>query len=981
MKSFLEETANDILKKYSNKESVCIVFPNKRTLHFFRKAYADVINQTTVSGNFLTINQVISQLSGYLTVEGGISLLFSLYDAFNQVFSGDMLNAHIASRFDKFYDTGNKLLKDFNEVDNYLVDLHQLCQNFADLAEIDAFYAENNFDEEQINAIKSFWENFSPEKLSHEKRRYMELWVNIPKVYDIFVNKILEKKIAYTGLVNKIICNKIKNGTLNPKFKTYIFVGFNALNKAERKIFSYFKNNGKGKFYWDADNYYINNLAQEAGLFMRGYLKDYPNELKSNFDNILHHPKDVEYIGIPLEVGQSKAVYDILDSFAKKEDFVPEKTAVILGDEHLLFPVLHSLPPSISSVNVTMGYPFKETSVYSLINNCIALRKNLKGKNNSASFYFKDVLAILQHPLICNLTGVYANRIVDNIIQNRMIRVSSTLFETECQLLKLIFCFYSSENKSTDILFQLMNVLEEYFFIKNPNLNPQETIENEYVFSAYTSIKALYNVLKDNADRYHFSDDLVISLLHQNIDSISIPFDSENISGGVQIMGMIETRNIDFDNIILLGMNDGVFPKISENESFITESMRLAFDMPVSKYKDAIFAYFFYRLFQRSKNVKVLYNNVFGQNISGELSRFAIQLLKEASKTYNSNSELNIVQKELARNISPLNAPDINVDNCDDSINRLERYVYKDIPQSALSPSALNTYIDCPLKFYFQYIAKLKPEDQIEEDISPADFGTILHATIESIYNSIKNDDGYIYKENLNISLPIIESHILEAYNKTFKVKLKAKESLEGFHKIFFEVLIQYIQRIIDYDKKNSPFKFLSAEQGAYSTIDIHIGNQIKKVSIGGKIDRVDIDNKNRLRIVDYKTGNVAGKMVFDNIESLFSFDDKHKNSVAFQLMFYSYVFIQRSSYKKLPIPIIYAVKDIIAEEDTYFKYKVDNTSIKIDDSNIKQLTDDFSVHLKSLIEKIFNCDKFEANPTFDNCKYCKFAELCKNNN
>lgn len=973
MQTFLQETAKDILQKYGNQESVCVVFPNKRSLSFFRKAYAEAVGATSFSGNFFTINKIIKQLSGYFPLEeNSVKLLFTLYDAFYDVFKDSDYNASLASGFDKFFDTGNKLLKDFNEIDNYLIDIDQLCTNFADIAEIDAFYSNESFSPEQIDAIKTFWANFSPDRLSKEKLRYQELWINLPRVHKLFVQKLTDNRTGYSGMINRMICQKIDNGSIIPKYKTYVFVGFNALNKAERKIFSWFRQNGSGHFYWDSDEYYINDHAQEAGLFMRRYLIDYPDDRNPKPpSNILTQPKNVEYIGVPLSVAQAKAVYGILDDYAHQEDFVPEKTAVILGDEHLLFPVLNSLPESIGSVNVTMGYPFKETPVYSLLSNCIALRKNLRGKGEKSTFYYKDVTAVLQHPLICNLPGVNSKIITDTIVNNRMIRVYAKLFEPECQLLKLIFCFPLAENAPTDILFQLMNVLSEYFFIKNPNPKPENNVENEYIYNAYIKIKSLYNVLIENCEKYQLSDELVLNLLRQNLDSVSVAFDSESVGNSVQIMGMIESRNIDFDNIIMLGINEGVFPKTSENDSFITEGMRMAFDMPVLKYKDAIFAYFFYRLFQRAKNIKVLYNNVFGQSTSGELSRFATQIQKEASNTYRADSKLSITEREFMRQIKPSHTNNVNVENNEDSRNILKRYLANDFHNSKLSPSALSTYLDCPLKFYFQYIARLTPEAEVEEDISPADFGTILHTSVETLYTQIKGADGLITAQALNVSEPIVEQHIINAYNQNFKQKLKDKESLEGFHKIFFEIVKQYLGRIIEYDKIVAPFNFLAAEQNAYCPIDVTINGLPEKVWVGGKLDRLDIDRNGNLRIVDYKTGNTAKKMKFNTLADLFDDSQKMRRPIAFQLLFYSYVYMRKHPDLR-PTPAVYAVRNTINEKDTYLSAD----SVPVNGVNIKQLTDEFAEYLQQLINEIFNCEKFEPKPN-DYCKYCDFYELC----
>lgn len=966
MKSFLEECASDILQKYDKDDSVCVVFPNKRTMVYFRKEYAKLKNQVSFAKNLYPVDKILQQFLKFNQADD-LTLLFELYKAFKEVFDRDgMKNRNIAADFNAFFDTGQKLLADFNEIDNYLVDIDQLCHNCADLNELDAFYA--GLDEKIIGIIRAFWANFSSEKLSREKLRFYELWVNLPKVYNIFKARLKELGCSYSGMHKREICALIKKGGLETRFKTYIFVGFNVLNKAERKIFTHLRLAGKAKFYWDADNYYISDSAQEAGLFMRGYLSDYPNELYPvPPDNILLGKKNVEFIGCPLEISQSKVVHDILLKFRQQPDYKESKTAVVLGDEHLLFPILSSIPQKIEKINVTMGFPFKETPVFSFLNNCLQLKNN----ERTGDYYFKDVLGVLNHPFVCKLPDFHSKLITKKINDERKIRITKEFLGSFSHVLNLIF--NSEVSTPADLLKNVLEILSEIYFIKNPEPEDNPKIENEFIYQAYLSIKNLYNnILKLPLEG--LESRLVISILRQHLSQIKIPFDSKD-DDGIQIIGMMETRNIDFDNVILTGMNEGVFPKRSENTSFITESMRLAFDMPIVKFKDAVFGYFFYRLFQRAKNVIVLYNNVFANNLSGEMSRFATQILKEASKPWNPKSNFEILERQFSRTVNPSKDKETVIKNSDEIFEKLKPYLTKGEGTRALSPSALNTYIACPLKFYFQYIAKLSPVEELEEEADQADFGTVLHRTVELLYSPFCGKT--ISKNEIEALKYDKEKCALEAFNQHFMVNNKSKADLSGLDAIFFEVLLAYVDRILDYDKKNAPLKIVKTEDPVYGSIPFVIDGKKYEANIGGIVDRADfVESTKTFRIVDYKTGNVIKHLTFKNIDSLFDGSLKDRSSEGFQVFLYSYVYMKKYP-SVVPLPVIYSVRQDITDLNTRFSMSENKIRTEVNTSNIKELTDKFALNLQSVLARLFDKKQtFQAMPG-DNCKYCDFKSFC----
>lgn len=964
MKSFLEECASDILQKYDKDDSVCVVFPNKRTMVYFRKEYARLKNRVSFAKNLYPVSHILQQFLKFNQADE-LTLLFELFKAFKAVFDKPgMRNRNIAGDFNSFFDTGMRLLADFNEIDNYLVDIRQLCHNCADLNGLDAFYAE--LDPEIVKIIRSFWANFSSEKLSNEKLRFYELWIHLPDVYDIFCENLKKLGCAYSGMHNRAICGLIKEGRLETRFKTYIFIGFNVLNKAERTIFRHLRLAGKAKFYWDADNYYISDTTQEAGLFMRGYLKDYPNELypDSPPDNILQNPKNVEYIGCPLEISQAKAVHEILLEFQQHSGCQENKTAVVLGDEHLLFPVLNNIPAEISKINVTMGFPFKETPVYSFLNNCLQLRSSMRGTD----YYFKDVLSVLNHPFVSKLPEFHSKLLSKKILDERRIRISKEFLGGYSNTLNLIF--NTKTETPADLLKNILDILSEIYFLKNPVPEENPKIENEFIYKAYISVKDLYN----NILRLPFSgldERLTISILRQHLSQIKIPFDSED-GDGVQIIGMMETRNIDFDNVVMTGMNEGVFPKRSENTSFITESMRLAFDMPIMKFKDAVFGYFFYRLFQRAKNIKILYNNVFGSgSLSGEPSRFATQILKEASSQWNPKSKFTVLEKQFSRTVKPSKAKETFIENSEKIFERLKPYLRRGEGSRGLSPSALNTYINCPLKFYFQYVVRLAPPEELEEESGAADFGSVLHRTMETLYADYCNKT--LSANEIELLRLKCEDHALRAFNEHFKVNKKNKTELSGLDMIFFEVLLQYAGRILDYDKTLAPLRILKTEEAVYARIPFEIDGVKYEANVGGIVDRADyIENTQTFRIVDYKTGNVMEHLTIKDLDSLFDSGLKKRSGEGFQVLLYSYVYIQTHP-DVMPQPVIYPVRQEISDENTMFSV----SKSKIGTSNIKELTEKFAENLQKVLQRIFDKKTpFSANEN-DNCRFCDFRSFC----
>lgn len=971
MKAFLEEVAIDIIQKHKKLNRVCIVFPNKRSGHFFRKYFGQAVGKTSWSPNIYTIESLIKKFSGFL-VPDKLTLLFSLFETFSQVFDNERYYNHkLTYSFDKFYSTGELLLSDFNELDNYLIDVNQIFANIKDLAEIDAQY--NFLDEEHIEAIKLFWQNFSDKNQSIEKQRYLELWKKIPEIYHIFSNHLINSKRAYTGLINRYVVEKIESKELRTNyFEKYVFVGFNALNKAEKKIFSYLLKEDKATFYWDIDEYYIIDKKQEAGFFLRENIKIFPNELNKKYPkNIKEKTKDIEIIGVPLEIGQAKSIQVILEKYIKenKDNLKLDRIAIIFTDEHLLFPVLHSLPPQIENINITMGYPFKDTPLYSLIDNYLKLIKQIQNTDEAIKYYHKDVFSILQHPEIWSLNKDLSEMVIAHIKESNKIYIPEDyLLAYKHPLFNLFFKEIDLSDNGINVLTNLLDILSYLFTEKNKD-DIKENLDNEYIYQVYVQVKRFRELIVQYAGKISLSIDITIKFLRQLLDSIRIPFGSEMIDG-IQLIGIMETRNLDFDKIILLNMNEGIFPSTSKKASLISENMRFAFDLPVIKYQDSIFAYFFYRLLQRSKNISILYNNITNYNSSGELSRFVNQIIFE--------SDLKIVHKQFRNDLKPVVNQPILVEKNEQIMAMLQQFIAQgNFAKKTFSASAINKYLNCSLQFYFKYIAKIEEPTEIEEEMTPISIGNILHFSIESIYKEVldKKKANVIEKADFKNIYPLIEKYVILGFKHEFDIPTKHEFEFTGTNIIIKDVINEYIKNILKYDESITPFHIIDLEQRkGYSTkIQFNHNGNTKNVIFYGVFDRIDIKD-GVYRIVDYKTGNV--KNTFSSIEALFDSENSSRNGIILQALLYALIFKNLPEYKNVNInTAIYGVRNIVQTSFTpYLKY---NRKILMPNT-LLELLPAFKDQLSNLISEIFNKEiPFNQTKNQDNCLYCPYKEIC----
>ena len=962
--NFLYQIAKKVYEHhYDALGEVCIVFPNKRAGLFFSRYLSEITDKPVWSPVFMTIRELMQEFSG-LQIADPLYLIFELYKSFRKEKKSE-------ENFDEFYHWGEMLLSDFDEVDKYLVPAKELFRNLSDLKEIeDRFSA---LDKEQIEVIKQFWKWFDPEKKSEHQEEFVSLWEVLYKIYSGFKNKISNEGLVYEGMLYKQVAEKIINKqNLELKYSSYIIVGFNALSKAEDRLFEYLRDSGKAEFYWDWDQYYLDEGKefQEAGFFISRNRKKYPSaELDLTFNYMLDKRKKIEFIGVPSEIGQTKILEQVFrESYGKIEN-LDHKTAVVLPDEHLLMPVIYSLPEEISSVNITMGYPVKNTPVYGLVCNLIELQRSHRNKSGTNPvFYFKHILPILYSPYIQNIAGEEVKTIEQNINSKNIIYWSPGK-EVKNQLLRKIFTVVE---KVEDMSSYLLEILE-YFHKQKTNEEKESSrfsaLEREYVYNVYTSIKRLDDIIKA-AKGIKLSLDIYYRLLNRYMRDMKIPFSGEPLSG-LQIMGILETRTLDFENVVILSMNEGIFPRSRARYSFIPFNLRKGFGLPTIEHQDSIYAYYFYRLIQRARNIALIYDTSSGGLKTGEMSRFLTQMKYD--------KEVDIKERILGYKINIEKNDPVRIFKTERTLQILSEYIVNNNKaERYISPTALNMYLDCSLKFYFKYIAQLKEPDEVIEEIDPMVFGNLLHHSVNLLYKPYegKTVDLPVIKELINDPNKIrdfVNQSFIEIWFENDNIKMDNLE-ISGKSMVIRDVLSKYVVTMLETDLKYAPFRIIELEKKHWLDIPFFHNGITEKVRVGGKVDRIDMVD-GVTRVIDYKTGATENeiKMVSD----LFIAGDKSRKRAVLQTFIYALMLKKKESDTAV-IPGIYSVRDI---HNKNFDYRIFVKNDKKSKSPVMDISD-YKVSmielLKKVIEEIWDTTiPFQQVDEPEICKYCPYKQLC----
>ena len=928
------------------------VFPNRRAGIFFQRYISDIANKPLFSPEILTIDECFLA-STKLKVADKTEMLFILYDMYLKI-SGS------SDKFDTFIYWGEVLLSDFNEVDKYLIDTNQLFRNITEWKEID--YSGDYLTENQIDTIKQFWSSFTIYQ-SENRENFLQIWQVLQNLYQEFKQELKNQGCGYEGMIFRDVVENLNENKSTAWFegRNFVFIGFNALNPSEKKLMTYLHKQQKADFYWDYEAEILRDPNNPASEFYMTNTTLFPSSMVIEAVNESFAEKSFNLVTVSSGIGQARYIYHILSSALQKDGNSEQllSTAVILPDENLLIPVLQSIPGDYKRINVTMGFPLELTPIAGLIQLIFELCRKTRMEGHQILFHHRCAKNILNHQLIVLLTGKAATKVLRLIREQNLIYSSEKIY-VEDKLLELIFRDVNSEN-FTDYLINILTEIDHRLKLNKDFLTGFE-LESSFIYQYYVTVKRFAELLHKYSNQLSVSIDTLISIITGLCSGISVPFVGEPLNG-LQIMGVLEARGLDFENIIIPSFNEGVFPGRSFEISYIPYHLRKGFGLPTYELNDSIVSYNFYRLLNRARNIYFISDNRSESGNSGEVSRFLYQL------KYQYQAEIKEIKPVF--DISVVNSSALQVKKDDRIVDIMKQFVGENPESKAFSASSLNDYLDCPLRFYFKYIANLNKEDEISELVESDVFGNIFHFCMAEIYAPYKqkivnsNDIEKIIGNDVLIRATIYKAfHIYFYKNQSTPVN-----DLDGNNLLISNIVYKYITRVLEYDQTIAPFRFIGSEISVKGTIETKYG----KINLKGNIDRVD-EAENIIRIIDYKTGK--GELSFKGLDKVFESDVENATRYPFalQIFLYALLFHHKSNAGQKIQPGIYYMKNIFSND---FDWKLKDLSVGIVE-DFDNYIDIYSERLVELVENIFNLNiPFYQTNQLKNCEYCDFKILC----
>lgn len=938
MATFIEKIVDYFLE--TNKDSIsdsCFVLPNRRAGLYLKKHIPLKIKKTTWAPSVFSIEDFVCHITG-INVADSLTILTELYNAY--VF----VEKENAQSFDEFLNWSQILISDYNDCDINLADTEKVF--------------------ELLNEAKAIsqW-NLEQQPLTEYEKNYLNFYNSFSRYYPEFVSRILKKNIAHQGLIYKIAAKKIDGYISSCSFKKIFFAGFNALTASEEKIITALLRSGKAEILWDSDKYYSENNIHEAGLYIRKYKNEW--KLKDFFweeDNFHKEQKNIFITGVPLSIGQAEYAGQLISEM-NETDANSERTAVVLADEKLLTPVLYSIPENVKDLNITMGYPLSNSPAYSLFDSIFRMYENAEKFRSSGNlrFYYKDITEVLYHPYCIALNSAQQGTPANTMIS------ANRVFFTADEIIKLL------EKAELSSLFSIKNNIVQHFpallsslidIIRSADKNIKTSarkIEMEYLFLFAGILNKLKTLVSDSG----FIKELkTLHSLFRNIaTSTTLPFVGEPLKG-LQVMGMLETRTLDFENLILLSVNENILPAGKHHNTFIPYDIRISAGLSTYRQKEAIFAYHFYRLLQRATNIHILYNSQADDFGSGEKSRFITQLVEELPKY---NKECSIRQQVLINNISlSEKSQGICINKSPEIIS-----VVKKIAEKGFSPSALNTFISCPLKFYFNYIERLEETEEVAETIDAATLGTVAHYILNELYKN------YIDKELTTAGIKKMHPQITKLCEEAFRIHYPGGDIRYGKNLLISKVAQKFITNFLD--EELATISSLNAEKQKliikqlekefhFPLPEINISGDTIKPLLKGKIDRIDLCG-NLTRIIDYKTGLVNSKEL--KLEEWSELSTDTNLSKSLQLLSYSYIYMKNTNAANVSSGII----SLRSPSGGFMPVFFTETKNNIIDNSVLE---NFEKVIIGLITAIFDSNiPFNQTDDLKICENCSFVTIC----
>lgn len=888
--TFLDKIASTIIDGYNDKLSdLVVVLPNKRAKVFLIEALRNKTQNTIFAPQIISIEDFIQDIAGIRSVDS-IELVFEFYEIYIEITDKEKQQP-----FELFANWAKTLLQDFNEIDRYLLEPSHVLSYLKDIEDI------------------KHW-SVDAEKRTTMIDNYLQFWNLLPVYYEALYGHLLNKGIGYQGLIYREAVKNLNHFSNAIGNKEFLFAGFNALNASEEKIVQHLLVTDKAKIFWDADEAFLNDPFHDAGLFLRRFKESWKHYKANPFEWIVKdfsEPKNIQIIGTPKTIGQAKIAGSIIEKHAQRESSL-NKTAIVLGEENLLVPLLYALPASVEALNITMGYSGKNNPAQILIAKLFKLHSNALSRNpNSYVFYYKDVLDILTHPLVepyaqaAALVNIINQNNYTFITHNKLLELSlnqSSLF---------LLLFQKWERGSMQVLETISSLLLQ---IKSnlSNDNDEEKITKAFVYSIFKVINKLMNYYS----RHQHIDTIetLFAVYKQIIDLAEVSFEGEPLNG-LQIMGVLESRVLDFDTVIVTSMNEGKFPAGKSQNSFIPYDVKRELGLPTFKEKDAIYTYHFYHLLQRAKNIYLLYNTESEGLDGGEKSRFITQLEVEKQQNHTLTHEIyNAALPDIA--YKPIVIP-----KSESVMSRL-----KEIAVNGFSPSALTSYIRNPIQFYMQKILRIREVEEVEENIALNTLGTIIHETLRVLYEPFV--DKFLSAEDIKNCIKQIDDEVL----KQFKIVYKEGEIKKGRNLLAFEVakrnVLNFLKLELQEIENGDAVKIIALEK-TYERLLEHPKLPFP-VLIKGNVDRIEQRN-GKIRIIDYKTGKVDGKEV--SLKQWEKLTSEIKNDKIIQVLAYAFMYAPHLQGQEMEVGIL-SFKNL-KSGFLPFNFKEDKTEISVVDDTI----------------------------------------------
>ncbi len=931
METFLNEVARRLIAEHPNDlEQVTVVFNNRRSGLFLRRQFAAMGDKPFFLPRIIGIDDLIAEL-GSLEIVPNEFLLFELFD----------IHRHLGGEgrkfetFEEFISFGDMMLADFSEIDLYCVDVQQLFSNLHELKAIGEWDVETGH-------------------LTPFQQKYIEFYKSLYHYYDQLHQRLIGQHKAYSGMAYRYVAENIEQLAANANHAPFYFVGFNALSTSEHTIIKHYTQAGLGTLITDGDAYYVDDPEQEAGHFLRKYQggdipipKDYP-------DHFSQSPKHITVVSCPENVLQCKYAGNLISKQIDASEPI-EQTAIVLADESLLMPTLNALPAEVKTANVTMGYPFVNTAVHSLMMKLFSLQQ----RRRRELFHHQDILDILSDQYICKILGI--NNIharLSKLLYNSHIiyagqeEIVSLCKSMGCDPTPLLPLFAPEVPTPEQFLLDSKTLVHTLYSAGVLDTNTKEK-------EALACLLQILDYFLELQEKYHFVENLnvLLKIYTRLAKRRSVAFYGEPLHG-LQVLGVLETRNLDFKKVILISANEGTLPSGRTNNTLIPYNLKRAFSIPTFHEKDAVYAYNFYRLLQRADDIHLLYNTESDGMGKGSPSRFILQVRRELAERYPDTITLHeeVLSAKSANTIEPR---PLAYPKDDLACQQLAHIAAK-----GFSPSALNKYRNCPLKFYFENVLGIKELEQVNEDLEQNELGTHIHAVLQTIYTQGLGQP--LQKETLQQALANLDSLLQDEFDKDFQHGRSHEGRNHFLESVAKTQITNFLQEEIKHLEAGEQLTILDLEKPLSHSIDLTTEEETIPVVIGGIADRIDICN-GIIRVLDYKSGRVEAKdlRVKESQPNWAEVSDKW-----FQVMLYTWLYHYEkqgtTQHQAGIIPLSQLNSDILLAEWEGANYMTDAHLTKFEEMLREIVADILNPHIP-----------FMANTSSKMCAYCPFAETC----